>query len=143
MPAGPRPFARAGRRNLLDAARAGGTHQSGNLARSTLAASQSGLALERAAPDRGAAGWFDPALEEAVTNLLVRQKHVLLGKAYSPDSLITEPMGGQAIAERIARFSREDVRERVLAQEILLSLDILVKLEPELLRGFLTVRVGY
>ena len=66
-----------------------------------------------------------------------------MGKAYSPDSLITEPMGGPAIAERIARFSREDVRERVLAQEILLSLDILVKLEPELLRGFLTVRVGY
>ena len=87
-------------------------------------------------------GWFDPALEEAVTNLLVRQKHVLVGKAYSPDSLITEPMGGPAIAERIARVFPEDVRERVLAQ-ILLSLDILVKLEPELLRGFLTVRVGY
>jgi hypothetical protein len=82
-------------------------------------------------------------LEEAVTNLLVRQRHVVVGKAYSPESLITEPMGGKAIAERIARFSREDVRERVLAQEILLSLDSLVKLEPELLRGFLTVRVGY
>jgi phosphorylase kinase alpha/beta subunit len=91
----------------------------------------------------GLRGWFDPALEEAVTNLLVLQKHVLVGKAYSPESLITEPMGVRAIAERIARFSREDVRERVLAQEILLCLDILVKLEPQLLRGFLTVRVGY
>jgi phosphorylase kinase alpha/beta subunit len=91
----------------------------------------------------GLRGWFDPGLEEAVTNLLVRQKHVLVGKAYSPESLITEPMGNQAIAERIARFSREDVRQRVLAQEILLSLDNLVKLEPQLLRGFLTVRVGY
>ena len=91
----------------------------------------------------GLRGWFDSALEEAVTNLLVRQKHVLVGKTYSPDSLITEPMGGPAIAERIARFSREDVRERVLTQEILLSLDTLVKLDPELLRGFLTVRVRY
>jgi phosphorylase kinase alpha/beta subunit len=72
-------------------------------------------------------------LEEAVTNLLVRQKQVLVGKAYSPASLITEPMTGQAIADRIARFSREDVRERVLAQEILLGLDGLIKLEPELL----------
>ena len=35
------------------------------------------------------------------------------------------------------------MRERVLAQEILLGLDGLIKLEPELLRGFLTLRVGY
>jgi hypothetical protein len=28
----------------------------------------------------GLRGWFDSALEEAVTNLLVRQKHVLVGK---------------------------------------------------------------
>ena len=91
----------------------------------------------------GLRGWFDAGLEEAVTNLLVRQKQVLVGKAYSPDSLITEPMAGEAIAERIARFSREDVRERVLAQEILLALDGLIKLEPELLGGFLTLRVGY
>jgi len=91
----------------------------------------------------GLRGWFDGGLEEAVTNLLVLQKQVLVGKAYSPDSLITEPMTGQAIADRIARFSRGDVRERVLAQEILLGLDGLIKLEPELLRGFLTLRVGY
>jgi phosphorylase kinase alpha/beta subunit len=91
----------------------------------------------------GLRGWLDGGLEEAVTNLLVRQKQVLVGKAYSPASLITEPMTGQAIADRIARFSRQDVRERVLAQEILLGLDGLIKLEPELLRGFLTLRVGY
>jgi phosphorylase kinase alpha/beta subunit len=91
----------------------------------------------------GLRGWWDGGLAEAVTNLLVRQKQVLVGKAYSPDSLITEPLTGQAIADRIARFSREDVRERVLAQEILLGLDGLIKLEPELLRGFLTLRVGY
>ncbi len=52
-------------------------------------------------------------------------------------------MGSKAIADKVARFSREDIRERVLAQEILLNLDTLVKLEPELLRGFLTHRVGY
>ncbi len=69
--------------------------------------------------------WVDAGLEEAVTNLLIRQKQLLVGKAYSPDSLITEPMTGQAIADRIARFSREDVRERVLTQEILLGLDCL------------------
>ncbi|HEY5704690.1 MAG TPA: glycoside hydrolase family 15 protein [Terrimicrobiaceae bacterium] len=91
----------------------------------------------------GLRGWLDAGLEEAVTNLLVRQKQILVGKAYSPASLISEPMIGKAIADRIARFSREDVCERVLAQEILLGLDGLAKLEPELLRGFLTLRVGY
>jgi phosphorylase kinase alpha/beta subunit len=87
--------------------------------------------------------WVDAGLEEAVTNLLIRQKELLVGKAYSPDSLISEPMTGQAIADRIARFSREDVRERVLTQEILLALDNLMKLDPELLQGFLTLRVGH
>jgi phosphorylase kinase alpha/beta subunit len=87
--------------------------------------------------------WADAGLEEAVTNLLIRQKQLLVGKAYSPDSLIIEPMTGQAIADRIARFAREDVRERVLAQEILLALDTLMKLNPELLQGFLTLRVGH
>jgi phosphorylase kinase alpha/beta subunit len=91
----------------------------------------------------GLRGWLDAGLEEAVTNLLVRQKQLLIGKAYSPDSLITEPMTGQAIADRIARFSREDLRERVLTQEILLGLDGLMKVNPELLQGFLTLRVGH
>jgi phosphorylase kinase alpha/beta subunit len=91
----------------------------------------------------GLRDWVDAGLEEAVTNLLIRQKQVLVGKAYSPDSLIIEPMTSQAIADRIARFSREDVRERVLTQEILLDLDALVKLDPNLLGGFLTLRVGH
>ena len=91
----------------------------------------------------GLRGWLDEGLEDAVTDLLTRQKQVLVGKAYTPASLITEPMAGDGIAERIARFSREDVRERVLAQEILLALDDLIKMEPQLLQGFLTLRVGY
>jgi phosphorylase kinase alpha/beta subunit len=91
----------------------------------------------------GLRDWVDAGLEEAVTNLLIRQKEVLVGKAYSPDSLISEPMTSQAIADRIARFSREDVRERVLTQEILLGLDALMKLDPDLLGGFLTLRVGH
>ena len=52
-------------------------------------------------------------------------------------------MTSQAIADHIARFSREDVRERVLTQEILLGLDALMKLDPDLLQGFLTLRVGH
>ena len=91
----------------------------------------------------GLRDWVDAGLEEAVTNLLIRQKQVLVGKAYSPDSLIMEPMTSQAIADRIARFSREDVRERVLTQEILLGLDALMKLDPQLLQGFFTLRVGH
>ena len=85
---------------------AGGKHQPGNLAGSTWQRASQGRhwsVLRRIAGPR----WLDPALEEAVTNLLVRQKHVLVGKAYSPDSLITEPMGGPVIAERIARVFPE------------------------------------
>ena len=93
---------------------------------------QLGRSLECAAAQSPVcADWFDAGLEEAVTNLLIRQKQVLVGKAYSPDSLISEPMTSKAIADRIARFSREDVRERVLTQEILLGLDGLMKLDPK------------
>jgi phosphorylase kinase alpha/beta subunit len=91
----------------------------------------------------GLRGWFDPGARRGGHQLAGSTTTRPRGQGLQPESLITEPMGGKAIVERIARFSREDVRERVLAQEILLSLDSLVKLEPELLRGFLTVRVGY
>jgi phosphorylase kinase alpha/beta subunit len=85
----------------------------------------------------------DIALSDAVTSILVRGKQIAVGRAYSEASLITVPMPHIEIAEKINNFCREDIRDRVLTQEILLYLGTLIRSESELFKGLLTLRVGY
>jgi len=86
---------------------------------------------------------MDVNLSDAVTELLVRQKHVTVGKAYSDGSLIRDPMPHSDIMEKIIQFCGEDERDRALTQEIIVYLSVLIKSAPELFEGLLTLRVGY
>ncbi len=90
----------------------------------------------------GSLGLIHPQLEDALTDLLVRQKQVVVGRNYTNESLITQPQGSQVIAAMIQRFSGEDGREWVLQQELLLALDGLARQEPALLSGSLTLQLG-
>jgi phosphorylase kinase alpha/beta subunit len=90
----------------------------------------------------GAMGLVHPQLEDALTDLLVRQKQLVVGRNYTNDALITEPMGSRTIAAQIRRFGGEDGREWMLQQELLLALDGLARLEPDLLSGSLTLQLG-
>lgn len=85
----------------------------------------------------------DISLSDAVTDILVRGKQITVGRAYSEASLIKNPMSHLEIQAKIDEFCREDIRDRVLTQEILIYLGILIKSEPRLLDGLLTIRVGY
>ncbi|MBD2040901.1 glycoside hydrolase family 15 protein [Microcoleus sp. FACHB-672] len=85
----------------------------------------------------------DISLSDSVTDILVRQKQIAVGKAYSEASLMTRPKPHTEIIDKISQFCREDIRDRVLTQEILIYLGILIKSEPELFDGLLTLRVGY
>ena len=85
----------------------------------------------------------DIGLSDAVTSIVVRGKQVAVGKAYSEASLITVPMSNNEIVEKINHFCREDIRDRVLTQEVLIYLGISIKSESELFKGLLTLRVGY
>jgi phosphorylase kinase alpha/beta subunit len=85
----------------------------------------------------------DINLSDAVTEMLVRGKQVTVGRAYSEASLIKKPMSHLEISAKIDEFCREDIRDRVLTQEILIYLGTLIKAEPSLLKGLLTLRVGY
>ena len=96
--------------------------------------------LRRAA---GLRNKVDVGLSDAVTDILVRQKQIAVGKSYSEDALIIRPMPHMEIAEKISHFCREDIRDRVLTQEILIYLGLLIKAEPKLFDGLLTLRVGY
>ena len=90
----------------------------------------------------GAMGLVHPQLEDALTDLLVWQRQVVVGRNYTGDSLITQPLGSRGIAARIRRFSGEDGREWMFQQELLLALDGLARLEPDLLSGSLTLQLG-
>ena len=90
----------------------------------------------------GAMGMVHPQLEDALTDLLVRQKQVVVGRNYTGDSRLTQPMDSNAIAERITYTSGLDGRERMLEQELLLALDGVARREPSLLRGSLTLQLG-
>ncbi|MEB3166026.1 MAG: glycoside hydrolase family 15 protein [Cyanobacteriota bacterium] len=90
----------------------------------------------------GGMGLVHPQLEDALTDLLVRQKQVVVGRNYTADSLIAQPQGSRTIATMIRRFSGEDGREWMLQQELLLALDGLARLEPALLSGSLTLQLG-
>ena len=85
----------------------------------------------------------DISLSDAVTDILVRGKQITVGRAYSEASLIKNPMSHLEIRAKIDEFCREDIRDRVLTQEILIYLGILIKSEPHFLDGLLTLRVGY
>ena len=90
----------------------------------------------------GVMGLVHPQLEDALTDLLVRQKQVVVGRNYTGQSLISQPQGSKMIGAMIRRFSGEDAREWMLQQELLLAIDSLARLEPSLLSGSLTVQLG-
>jgi len=65
-----------------------------------------------------------------------------VGRNYTNQSRIKEPLDSAEIAARIRRFSGEDGRETILQQELLLALEGLARQRPALLQGTLTFQLG-
>lgn len=91
----------------------------------------------------GLLGKVDGDLSLAVGAILVRQKNIQVGRAYSDESLIWHPIPDQELLQKINTFCRDDVRDRVLTQELLLYVSLLIKARPELFAELLTIRVGH
>lgn len=83
----------------------------------------------------------DAGLEDAVTELLVRQKWVDLGRSYTNQALLAEPRGNHEIIALIQEYGGDDKRLHVLSEEVLISLGALIKAEPELFDHILTLRI--
>ncbi|WP_052128715.1 glycoside hydrolase family 15 protein [Neosynechococcus sphagnicola] len=95
---------------------------------------------------RRAAGLMDKVdigLGDAVTSILIQGKQIAVGKSYNEASLITSPMPSADVMAKIAAFSSKDVREPPLTQEIIIYISVLIKTDPQLFDGLLTLRVGY
>ncbi len=85
----------------------------------------------------------DADLDYAVSAILICQKNILVGRAYSVDSLITQPLPPQELLHKINTFCRDDVRDSVLTQELLIYIGLLIKAQPALFADLLMVRVSY
>ncbi|MDE2452224.1 MAG: hypothetical protein KGL43_01405 [Burkholderiales bacterium] len=95
---------------------------------------------------RRAAGLLDlrdEALEDALASLLVRGKRVQLGRPATREALIARPCSGDELLALIHQHGGEDGRARVLIQEGVLLLAMLVKADPDLVAGSLTLRVWH
>ncbi|MEX8520530.1 MAG: glycoside hydrolase family 15 protein [Leptothrix sp. (in: b-proteobacteria)] len=96
--------------------------------------------LRRAA---GVLDIHDNALDEAVAQIVVRQKRIAVGRSYGAGAVIARPLGSVEIFERLRAFGGDDPRARVLLQEIVLLLGTLIKAEAQLFKGTLTLRAWY
>ncbi|MEW6765780.1 MAG: glycoside hydrolase family 15 protein [Pseudomonadota bacterium] len=85
----------------------------------------------------------DAQLEVAVMDILVRQKQLAVGRAYSRRAIIREPLGNLDTLAMIRAFCGQDERERILTQELIIYLGHIAKNEADLIRDILTLRVGH
>jgi phosphorylase kinase alpha/beta subunit len=90
----------------------------------------------------GQLGLVHPRLGDALDDLLARNRQLVVGRNYTDQSRISEPLDSAAIAARMRRFSGEDGCETILQQELLLALEGLALQRPELLQGTLTFQLG-
>jgi phosphorylase kinase alpha/beta subunit len=88
-------------------------------------------------------GTFDDRLEDVLLDIVIRQKRLAVGRAYSERAIFANAADNQAILEAIGEFCGENPAEGVLTQEIILHLGYLVRTEPELFETLLTLRTWY
>lgn len=88
-------------------------------------------------------GKVDTQLEVAVMDILVRQKQLAVGRAYSRRAIIHAPLGNLETLTMIRDFCGQDERERILTQELIVYLGHIAKNEYDLIRDILTLRIGH
>lgn len=85
----------------------------------------------------------DINLQNSVNILLARQKIIQVGRAYSDESMIIRPIPFSELMSKIKRYCRDDHRDEVFSQEILIYVGLLNKARPELFEDLITIRVSY
>jgi phosphorylase kinase alpha/beta subunit len=90
----------------------------------------------------GLLGKYDINLEQAATEILVRQHALTLGRAYSSKATLTRPADSSEILQKIRTYNVY-VSEQIIIQELIIYLGMLIKSNPELFADMYTVRVGH
>lgn len=95
---------------------------------------------------RSSAGLLDKywsGLEDSVTEILSRQRLLVVGRAFSDQGTISSPMQNKEIVELIRSNTAQDPREAILNQEILTMIAYLMRGKPSLLKGMISIRPGH
>jgi len=91
----------------------------------------------------GLLGKYDINLEQAATDILVRQHLLTVGRAYSGRATLNRPVDSSEILQTIRTYNNNNAGEIIIIQELILYLGMLVKSNPELFADMHTVRVGH
>jgi phosphorylase kinase alpha/beta subunit len=85
----------------------------------------------------------DARLEDALLEIIVRQKQLAVGRAYDEQATFSNPHDTLAIIDKINTYCGHNTAENILTQEIILHLGHIMRSEPELFDGILTLRTWY
>ncbi len=85
----------------------------------------------------------DEGLEDAIAQIVLRQKRVAVGRAFNAQSIIEHPIGNAEIVQRMQASGVEDPHYRAMVQEVLIYLGMLIKADRTLLGGTLTLRAWH
>jgi len=91
----------------------------------------------------GLLGKYDINLEQAATDILVRQHALTLGRAYSGRATLMRPADSSEILQIIRTYNNSDASEHIIIQELIIYLGMLIKSNPALFTDMHTVRVGH
>ncbi|MGR8980277.1 MAG: glycoside hydrolase family 15 protein [Gammaproteobacteria bacterium] len=91
----------------------------------------------------GLMGKYDINLEQAATEILVRQHALTLGRAYSSKATLTRPSDSREILQTIRAYNDTDASEHIIIQELVIYLGMLIKSDPDLFTDIHTLRVGH
>ncbi|MDD2781115.1 glycoside hydrolase family 15 protein [Sulfuricurvum sp.] len=88
-------------------------------------------------------GKYDNKLEDALLDIIIHQKRLAIGRAYSEKATFSNPLKNATIVEIINESCGNNAAEGVLTQEIMIYLGELIQVEPELFTNMLTLRTWY
>lgn len=91
----------------------------------------------------GLLGKYDINLEQAATDILVRQHALTLGHSYSGKATLHRPADSSEILQIIRSFNSNDASQHIIIQELVIYLGMLIKLKPQLFADLHTIRVGH
>ena len=86
---------------------------------------------------------YDDRIEDVLLDIVIRQKRLAVGRAYSEKATFSKPHESIDIVKTIKEFCGNNTAESVLTQEIILHLGYMIRNEPELFENMLTIRTWY
>ncbi len=84
--------------------------------------------------------WYDERLQDAVAKIIIRGMRLAVGRAFATEMLIDRPLNNTEIMARINTYGGDDPRGRLLIQEIVLLLAMLVKIDPQAFKDTSTLQ---